>query len=144
MSCDDDKSIKMLPISLPKQLSNQHPNLHRCWSQLGSILGGFGEPSWSQVGTKSLQKSIQKAIQKMITFWIAPRSSFRGFWPELAPQEGGENVLFFLYIFASSPLGAILGPRSPKTSQRGLLGAIEDDFNPQLCGFWDVFGALLA
>ena len=25
-------------------------------SQLGSILGGFGDPSWSQVGTKSLQK----------------------------------------------------------------------------------------
>ena len=55
MSCYDEKSIKMVPRSLPKPLSNQHPNLHRFLFQLGSILGGFWEPCWSQVGTKSLQ-----------------------------------------------------------------------------------------
>ena len=64
MPCWSNKSTKMVPRALQKQLSNQHPNLHRFWNQLGSILGGFWEPSWSQVVTKSLQKSIQKEINK--------------------------------------------------------------------------------
>ena len=45
-------------------------------SQLGSILGWFCPPSWSQIGTKMLLKLIQQAIKKMITFWI-------DFWPIL-------------------------------------------------------------
>ena len=83
--------IKMVPRSLPKQLSNQHPNLDRFWNQLGFILGGFGEPSWSQVGTKSLQKSIQKVIKKSITFRIALGTNFDRFWPPTWPPK---NVTF--------------------------------------------------
>ena len=119
-------------------------NLDRFWIQLGSILGGFWGPRWGQVGTKSLQKSIQKAIQKMITFWTTPRSIFGGFWLQLAPQSGGGNVCgFFVHFRSWNPLGAILGPGSPKSSPRGLLGPILGDFDLQLGGFWEDFGAHL-
>ena len=64
MLCCVQNSIKNGPRSIKKHLSNQHPNLHRFWNQLGSILGGFWEPSWSQVGTKWLQKSIPKTMKK--------------------------------------------------------------------------------
>ena len=78
MLCCVQNSIKNGPASIKKHLSNRHPNLHRFCFQLGSILGGFWEPSWSQVGTKSLQKSIPKVIKKK------KRSPFRwplvGFW----------------------------------------------------------------
>ena len=57
MPCWGKKSIKINPKSITKQLSNQHPNLHRFWSQLGSILGGFGEPTWSQNRCKIDPKS---------------------------------------------------------------------------------------
>ena len=64
MSSCGKKPIKMVPTSIRKQLSNQHSNLHRFWSQLDAILGGFWEPRWGQVGTESLQQSIQKSIKK--------------------------------------------------------------------------------
>ena len=60
------KIDKIVPRTCQKQPSNRHHNLHRFWNQLGSILGGIWEPSWSQVGTKSLQKSIPQIIQKSI------------------------------------------------------------------------------
>ena len=101
----------MVPRSFPKQLSNQHPNLHRFWDQLGSIWGGFWEPSWSQVGTKSLQKWIQKATQQMITFWIAPRSIFGRFWLQLGSQEGVKNVLGFYTFSLLEPTWGHLGPK---------------------------------
>ena len=41
-------------------------NLGPTWSQLGSILGGFWAPSWSQVGTKWHQNTTQQLIKKMI------------------------------------------------------------------------------
>ena len=88
------KINKMLATALQKQLSNQHPNLHRFWNQLGSILGGFWEPSWSQVGTKSLQKSIQKVIAKMITFWIALGAILIDFAPNLGVWGGSKAVTF--------------------------------------------------
>ena len=80
ISCYVENLIKMLPTSFQKQLSNQHPNLNRFWSQLGTNLGGFWGPRWSQDGTKSLQQSIFKTIKKMITFWIASRSIFDRSW----------------------------------------------------------------
>ena len=105
----DKKSFKMVPTSFQKQLSKQHSNLHRFWSQLVSILGAFGVPRWGQVGSKWLQKSIPKTIKKMITFWIASRSIFDGFWAQLGPQEG-KAIFGFWSIFRSwSPLG----PKSP-------------------------------
>ena len=61
-------------------------------SQLGSILEGFGEPSWTQVGTKSLQKWVFKSMQKMITFWIALGTDFARFWaPTWLPRRGGRR-----------------------------------------------------
>ena len=112
------KSIKMVPTSIRKQLSNQHPNLDRFWSQLDFILGGFWASRWSQDGTKSLPKSIQKSIEKMITFWIASRSIFDRFWPPTWPPRGVID-LYFLVIF--SLLGPSWAQELPKTPSRGLL-----------------------
>ena len=86
-----------------KKLSNQHPNLDRFWSQLGSILGRFGELSWGQVGPKTVQKSIQKTIKNIITFWIALDTDFDEFWAPTWPQKSDP--------FLSQP-----GP-PPKSSQ---------------------------
>ena len=118
MSCCGKEPIKMVPRSLQKQLSNQHPNLDRFWSQLGSILGGFWGSRWSQDGNKSVQKSIQKSIAKMITFWIASRSIFDRFWPPTWPPRGVID-LYFLVIF--SLLGPSWAQEPPKTPSRGLL-----------------------
>ena len=123
MSCYDEQLTNMVPRSLPKILSNQHLNLHPFWTQLGSILGGLGGASWSQVGTQRLQKSIQKAIQKMITFWIAPRSMFGGFWLQLAPQEGGVKM-FGLFCTRSllEPSWGHLGPKIAQDISKRPLG----------------------
>ena len=88
MSCCGNKSIKMVPTSFQKQPSNQHPNLNRFGSQLGSILEGFGGSRWGQVGTKSHPTSIFKSIKKMITFWIALGTDFDRFWDQLGLQNG--------------------------------------------------------
>ena len=50
----------MVPRSLPKQVSNQHPNLHRFWNKFRSILGGFWEPSWHQIAPKVDAQRYQK------------------------------------------------------------------------------------
>ena len=138
----------MVPTSIRKQLSNQHPNLDRFWSQLDSILGGFGGPRWGQDGTKSLQKSIQKSIEKMITFWIASRSIFDRFWAPTWPPRGVTDLYFLVIFFA---LGPLLGPRAPqdpfkrplgtpKTPPGRLLGPILDDFGLQVNGFESQLG----
>ena len=115
MSCYVRKPIKMVPTSIRKQLSNQHPNLDRFWSQLDSILGGFWGPRWGQDGTKSLQKSIQKSIEKMITFWIASRSIFDRFWAPTWPPRGVTFVYKFDHLRFLGPtwghLGAKMAPR---------------------------------
>ena len=50
---------------------------------------------------------------------------------------------FLVHFRSWSPLGAILGPRSPKSSPRGLLGPILVDSDLQLGGFWEDLGAYL-
>ena len=50
---------------------------------------------------------------------------------------------FLLHFRSWSSCGAILDPRSPKTSPRGVLGPIVEGFDPQLGGFWEDFGAHL-
>ena len=125
MSCYDEKSIKMVPRSLPKPLSNQHPNLHRFLFQLGSILGGLWEPSWSQVGTKLLQKSIQKVIQKMITFWIALGIDFDRFWSQLGGLGGGESSHFSHLLLVS---WCLLGPRCSPDPSKTLQESSRDRF----------------
>ena len=77
----------MVPRSL-----HQHPNLDRFWIQLGSILGGFWEPSWSQDRTKSLPKSIPRMIKKMITFWMALETDFHQFWLPTWPPRGETTI----------------------------------------------------
>ena len=73
---------------MKKQISNQHSNLHRFWSQLGSILGGFWKPRWGQVGTKPIPKSIFKSIIKTIIFRIALGADFDRFWiPKWPPRD---------------------------------------------------------
>ena len=120
MSCCGKKSIKMVPTSFQKQPSNQHPNLNRFWSQLGTILGGLWGPRWSQDGTKSLQQSIFKTIKKMITFWIASRSIFDRFWePKWLPNGRNQRLQFGAFW----ALGGLLGPRWAKMAPRPLQDA---------------------
>ena len=137
----------MLPTTLQKQLSNQHPNLHRFCNQLDSILGGFWEPSWSQVGTKSFQKSIPKVIKKTITISMASGWIFDRFWPPTCLPRGGTRIDFSRSWGLLGPpwghLGAKMAPRPPQTPPRGLLGAILDDFGIHFDGFLNGFGAHL-
>ena len=136
MSCCGKKSIKMVPTSFQKQPSNQHPNLNRFWSQLGSILGGFGGPSWGQVGTKSLRKSILKLIIKMITFRIALGTDFDRFSaPRWAPRGGPRNHFSkFLGLLGPSwgQDGPKIPPRTPKTLQEPPKRPPKIDFGLQI------------
>ena len=59
----------MVPRSLPKQVSNQHPNLHRFWNQFGCILGGFWEPSWHQIASKVDAQRYQKNDHLLDRSW---------------------------------------------------------------------------
>ena len=130
----------MVPRAFQKQLSNQHPNLHRFGNQLASILGGFWKPSWNQVGNKSLQKSIQKVIQKMITFWIALGTDFDGFWSHLGGLWGGESS-HYSHLFLVS--WCLLGPRCPPDPSKTLQESSRDLFwevlAPNLVDFFNNF-----
>ena len=130
MSCCGKTLIKMVPTSFQKQASNQQPNLNRFWSQLGSILEGFGAPSWGQVGTKSLRKSILKLIIKMITFRIALGTDFDRFSaPRWAPRGGPRNHFSrFLGLLGPSwgQDGPKIPPRTPKTPQEPPQEASQD------------------
>ena len=116
-------------------------------SQLACILdpnglhfGRVGGSFWHQNGTKLVKKSIQKSIKKMITFWMALRSNFVGFWlPSWCPRGVTD-----LYIFDHFWL---LGPSWPQDPPRPLQEASWDrfwtilasnlvDFGLQLDGFW--------
>ena len=144
MLCHVEKSIQMVPTSFQKQLSNQHPNLAPFWSQLGTILGGFWEPRWGQVGTKSLQKSIFKTIKKMITFWIASRSIFDRFGAPNGPQKGVTDLYILEHFGLLGSLGPKMGQDGPKTPPRRPPAPILDDFDPQLGRFrsptWWILG----
>ena len=134
MSCCGKKPITNVPTSFQKQPSNQHLNLNRFWNQLGSILGGFGGPSWGQVGTKSLRKSILKPIIKMITFRIALGTDFDRFSaPRWAPRGGPRNHFSrFLGLLGPSwgQDGPKIPPRTPKTLQEPPKRPPTIDFGP--------------
>ena len=100
MPCRAKKSTKMLPRAFQKHLSNQHPNLHRFWNQLGSILGGLWEPSWGQVGTKWLQKSIPKTTTKSLPFGSLLGAIFDDLEPQHASQEGAPEIDFRMFSFS--------------------------------------------
>ena len=134
MPCWGKKSTKINPKSITKQLSNQHPNLHRFWSQLGLIFDGFWRPSWDQIGTKSVQKSITKVIIKMITFRIALGTNFDRFWaPRWAPRGGPRNH-FSRSLGLLGPSwgqdGPKIPPRTPKTPQEPPKRPPKIDFGP--------------
>ena len=79
MLCCIQKSIKIHPKSITKQLSNQHPNLLRFWAQLGLIFGRFWAPRWDQIASK-----IDLQIHQKIDH-ISDRSWDR-FWPIWGPN----------------------------------------------------------
>ena len=139
MPCRAKKSTKMLPRAFQKHLSNQHPNLHRFWNQLGSILGGFWEPSWSQVGTKWLQKSIPKTMKKSSPSGSLLGAIFWNFRPQHASQEGGPEIDFRRFFASWGHLGAKMAPRPPQTPPRGLLGAILNHFGFHFVRFLNGF-----
>ena len=70
----------MEPRSLPKQVSNQHPNLHRFWNQFGFILGGFWEPSWYQMASKVDAKRYQKNDHLLNRSWKQFSSILGSIW----------------------------------------------------------------
>ena len=92
MSCCSKKSIKLVPTSIKKQLSNRHSNLHRFWSQLGSILGGFWRPRWDQIGTKSIPKSIRKWLSFWTLFGRLLGLFWRPFWTLSGAEIGPSSV----------------------------------------------------
>ena len=91
------------------------PNLDaifsRFLSQLGSILGGFWPPSWSQVGTKWHQNPTPQPIKKIIAFWKGSGSILGGFW---APTWGGCKVVVGWLFWLLGPSWGQDGPRTPQ------------------------------
>ena len=130
MSSCGKKSMKIKPTSFQKQLSNQHSNLYRFWTQFGPILGGLGGPRWSQVGTKSLQKSIFKLIIKTITFRIALGADVDRLWiPKWSPREGQNfHCSAFLEL-----LGPSWGQDGPSPRQ-----------DSSMDRFWSILGSKMA
>ena len=124
MLCCTQNPTKNGPTPIKKHLSNQKPNLHRFWSQLGSILARFWEPCWDQLGTKSLQKSVHKMVRKIITIWMASGSTFDRFWaPTWRPKmcgfrsKWGVGIKHHPFLCRSAvilvPFGAQDDPRIP-------------------------------
>ena len=130
----------MMPTSIKKQLSNQHSNLDRFWSQLGLIVGGFGGSRWGQVGTKSLPNRSSNQSTKMITFWIALGGDFAPFWAPTLPPRGGPRNHFsmFLGLLRQSwcQNGPKTSPRPPKSPQGPSKRPPKIDFGTQINGFW--------
>ena len=116
------------------------PNLDAIFSrflnQLGSILGGFWPPSWSQVGTKWHQNPTPKPIKKMIAFWKGSGAILGGFWPPTWGVQGGSASVVFEGLLA---LGALLGPRWPKEPPKRNQDASNTDLGASLVDFLLIF-----
>ena len=111
-----------------KQKFGQHldPLFDGFWDQLGSILGGFWRPSWTQVGTKWHQNSTTQPIKKIIIFWKASGTLFNEFLVDFGSVlggPGGTTNMFFGHILA---LEAQIHPRAlqepPKSPQEPNFG----------------------
>ena len=109
-------------------------------SQLGSILGGFWDPSWCQ----NLKKIDLNMYWKIDWFfnWL-----FIGFWSILGPKTLPKPFKPIFSNFAGSllegvlvPLGAKMAPRPPPDLSQDRFFLILDpnlvDFGAQLGGFW--------
>ena len=86
MPCWSKKSIKIHPKSITKQLSNQHPNLDRFCTQLGSILGGFWRSRWSQIRSKMSSRCNLFFILFLASFFIDFYPNLAPTWPQLGLQ----------------------------------------------------------
>ena len=147
MPCWGKKSIKINQKSIKKQLSNQHPNLIRFWTQLGLILEGFWGPRWGQVRSKSLQKSIFKSMIKKIAFQTALGTDFGGFGAKFGSQNGPPNPLSWSQDRPQTPkLGAKMGQGPPTCSQDGTKScqsrprtASWPDFQRFWTSIWQIF-----
>ena len=86
-------------------------NFDRFGSQLGSILGGFWRPSWTQVGTKWQQNPIPPPIKNMITVEKASGRILKGFWSQL-----GSN-LDHLGLHPAADVGSLGAPSAGLCTQ---------------------------
>ena len=127
MSCYIENSIKMVPTSIRKQLSNQHSNLDRFSSQLGSILGGFWGPRWGQVGPNRSKNRSSSRSEKWSLFESLLGPILVDFGLQLDSQEGAPEIIFQGFWGSWSHLGAKMAPRpsqeptrAPKTPPRPL------------------------
>ena len=90
-----------------------------------------------------MQKAIGNKMQVKMGFRRLLEGFLMDFCSNLPSKRGSKMFGFFVHFRSWSPLGAILGPRSPKSSPRGLLGPIQEDFDPHFGGFWEDLGAHL-
>ena len=144
ISCCGKKSIKIKPTSFQKQLSNQHSNLHRfwepTWTHFGRVWGVKMATSWHQIAPKiDLQidhKNDHLSDRSWNRFWSILA-------PKIEPKRGAQKSIFEVL----GALGAILGPRWPKTPPRQLCGPILIDFcimfDRLLIDFWLFFDRFL-
>ena len=76
----------------------------------------------------------------MITFYIASRPIFCGFWPPTSTSKGVQRNEFWS---SWGGLGPSWGQDVPKTSPRGPWDCFLSIFGPILVDFWTDFGRLL-
>ena len=106
------------------------------WLHFWRFLGAKLAPSWHQIASKIDLKNHQK----IITFYIASRPIFGGFWPPTSTSKGVQRNGFW-----SSWGGLELswGQDGPKTSPRGPWDCFWLIFGPILVDFWTEFGRFL-
>ena len=90
LPCYNEQSIKMVPRSLPKPLSNQHPNLHRFGSQLGSISRRFWEHPWKVWGAV-WEFCFDIFEGRKHTVWDCRRVLNKLFWQTNATSHSGSS-----------------------------------------------------
>ena len=151
MPCWGKTWIKMLPRAIQKQLSKQHPNLHRFRNQLVSILEGVWgakvEPSWHKIAVKINPKNNQQKWSPsrwhqdrfLLNFGTPNRqkSLLGGSWgalgnlrgPKRLPREPKRHPRASKEAPKGRPRGATEGSRVPGApgERRGSPGETQDE-----------------
>ena len=137
----------MVPRSVPKQLSNQHPNLHRFWSQLGSILGGFWEPSWHQIASKVDAQRYQKNDHLSDRSWEQLSWILASIWEprwSLKPPSWSQDRAKTPQSWRQDTLKTSTWSQDgPKTLPRHLQGSILKDLGFYFGCFFNDFSRIL-